>query len=125
MQLLYALAKLRTPFLDTVLGALTNCGGEIVFMAVAIVVFWCVSKSCGYYMLTVGFVGTIVNQFLKLVFRIPRPWVKDPNFQIVESARPRPPATRSRAGTRRTSLPPSAASVAGPSGRGCAWSARS
>ena len=87
MQLLYALAKLRTPFLDTVLGALTNCGGEIVFMAVAIIVFWCVSKSCGYYMLTVGFVGTIVNQFLKLVFRIPRPWVKDPNFQIVESAR--------------------------------------
>ena len=87
MQLLYALAKLRTPFLDTVLGALTNCGGEIVFMAVAIIVFWCVSKSCGYYMLTVGFVGTIVNQFLKLVFRIPRPWVKDPDFQIVESAR--------------------------------------
>ena len=87
MQLLYALAKLRTPFLDTVLGALTNCGGEIVFMAVAIIVFWCVSKSCGYYMLTVGFVGTIVNQFLKLVFRIPRPWVKDPDFRIVESAR--------------------------------------
>ena len=87
MQLLYALAELRTPFLDAVLGALTNCGGELVFMAAAIIVFWCVSKSCGYYMLTVGFVGTIVNQFLKLVFRIPRPWVKDPNFQIVESAR--------------------------------------
>ena len=87
MQLLYALAELRTPFLDAVLGALTNCGGELVFMAAAIIVFWCVSKSCGYYMLTVGFVGTIVNQFLKLVFRIPRPWVKDPDFQIVESAR--------------------------------------
>ena len=87
MQLLYALAELRTPFLDAVLGALTNCGGELVFMAAAIIVFWCVSKSCGYYMLTVGFVGTIVNQFLKLVFRIPRPWVKDSDFQIVESAR--------------------------------------
>ena len=87
MQLLYALAELRTPFLDAVLGALTNCGGELVFMAAAIIVFWCVSKSCGYYMLMVGFVGTIVNQFLKLVFRIPRPWVKDPDFQIVESAR--------------------------------------
>ena len=87
MQLLYALAELRTPFLDAVLGALTNCGGELVFTAAAIIVFWCVSKSCGYYMLTVGFVGTIVNQFLKLVFRIPRPWVKDPGFTIVESAR--------------------------------------
>ena len=34
-----------------------------------------------------GFLGTIVNQFLKLLFRIPRPWVRDPNFTIVESAR--------------------------------------
>ena len=115
MQLLYALAELRTPFLDALLGALTNCGGELVFMAAAIIVFWCVSKSCGYYMLTVGFVGTIVNQFLKLVFRIPRPWVKDPDFQIVESA---------RADTRKMSLRPSAASAAGRSGRGCVWSAR-
>ena len=38
-------------------------------------------------MMTVGFAGTIINQFLKLWFRIPRPWVKDPNFTIVESAR--------------------------------------
>ena len=56
-------------------------------MAVAIILFWCVSKKEGYYVLTVGFVGTIINQFLKLTFRIPRPWVKDPNFTIVESAR--------------------------------------
>ena len=38
-------------------------------------------------MLSVGFVGTVINQFLKILFRIPRPWVKDPNFTIVESAR--------------------------------------
>jgi undecaprenyl-diphosphatase len=31
--------------------------------------------------------GTVFNQFLKLWFRIPRPWVKDPEFTIVESAR--------------------------------------
>ena len=43
MQLLYALAKQRTPWHDTVLGAITNCGGEIVIMAVAISVCWCVS----------------------------------------------------------------------------------
>ena len=121
MQLLYALAELRTPFLDALLGALTNCGGELVFMAAAIIVFWCVSKSCGYYMLTVGFVGTIVNQFLKLVFRIPRPWVKDPDFQIVESARAE---ATGYSDTRKMSLHPSAVSAAGRSGRGCAWSAR-
>lgn len=87
MELLYALENIRTPLLDTVMGLVTNLGGEAVFIAAAIIVFWCLSKSCGYYMMTVGFAGTIINQFLKLWFRIPRPWVKDPGFTIVESAR--------------------------------------
>lgn len=87
MELLYALESIRTPFLDKLMGLITNLGGEAVFIVAAIVVFWCLSKSCGYYMMTVGFAGTIINQFLKLWFRIPRPWVKDPNFTIVESAR--------------------------------------
>lgn len=87
MQLLYALEGIRTPLLDTLMAWITECGGELVFMAAAIAMFWCVSKSLGYYMLTVGFTGTVFNQFLKLAFRIPRPWVKDPNFTIVESAR--------------------------------------
>ena len=87
MELLYALESIRTPFLDKLMGLVTNLGGEAVFIVAAIVVFWCLSKSSGYYMMTVGFAGTIINQFLKLWFRIPRPWVKDPNFTIVESAR--------------------------------------
>lgn len=87
MELLYTLENIRTPLLDTVMGLVTNLGGEAVFIAAAIIVFWCLSKSCGYYMMTVGFAGTIINQFLKLWFRIPRPWVNDPGFTIVESAR--------------------------------------
>lgn len=87
MELLYALESIRTPFFDKLMGLVTNLGGEAVFIVAAIIVFWCLNKSCGYYMMTVGFAGTIINQFLKLWFRIPRPWVKDPNFTIVESAR--------------------------------------
>ena len=37
--------------------------------------------------MTVAFCGTVLNQFLKLICRVPRPWVRDPNFTIVESAR--------------------------------------
>lgn len=37
--------------------------------------------------MTVGFFGTILNQFLKILCCVPRPWVKDPGFTIVESAR--------------------------------------
>lgn len=87
MNFLYLLEKIRNPFFDFIFSLITYCGDEIVFMAVAIILFWCVSKKEGYFILTVGFLGTIINQFLKLVFRIERPWVKDPNFTIVESAR--------------------------------------
>ena len=52
-----------------------------------LLVFWCIDKWEGYYLLSVGLTGTVINQFLKLWFRIPRPWVKDPDFTIVESAR--------------------------------------
>ena len=87
MSLLYALQELRTPFLGTAMVLVTRLGEETIFMVVAIVVFWCVSKVGGYYLLSVGFLGTVMNQFLKMLFRIPRPWVLDPNFDIVESAR--------------------------------------
>lgn len=87
MEILYALEGIRTPFLDTVMSLVTHLGEELVFMVAAIVVFWCVDKYKGYYLLTIGFVGTALNQLLKLLFRIPRPWVLDEKFTIVESAR--------------------------------------
>jgi membrane-associated phospholipid phosphatase len=87
MQFLYLLEGIRCPFLDTVFSLITELGGETLYMALAIAVYWCVSKGLGFYILTTGFVGTIANQFLKLCFRIPRPWVLDPDFEIVESAR--------------------------------------
>lgn len=87
MSFLYFLEKIRNPVLDLLFSLVTLFGEETVFMAVGMIVFWCVSKQKGYYLLSVGFVGTVINQFLKITFRIPRPWVKDPNFTIVESAR--------------------------------------
>ena len=87
MQFLYVLERIRTPFLDSFLSLITHLGSETLFLAIALVVYWCVSKKQGYYLMTVGFWGTLVNQFLKLICQIPRPWVKDPEFTIVESAR--------------------------------------
>ena len=87
MKVLYALESIRMPWLDTVMAAITHLGEETVFMVAALFVFWCVSKRHGYYLLAIGFAGTVLNQFLKLLFRIPRPWVLDSDFTIVESAR--------------------------------------
>lgn len=87
MQTLYALEKLRTPFFDAVLGAITYLGEETLFMAIAVMVYWCFCKKWGYYLLFVGFFGTLINQFAKILCRVPRPWVRDPGFTIVENAR--------------------------------------
>lgn len=87
MSLLYALQKIRLPFFDGFFQIITEFGDETAFLAVALFLFWCVDKRLGYYTLSTCFLGTILNQFLKLAFRIPRPWVQDPNFTIVESAR--------------------------------------
>lgn len=87
MSFLKLLEGLRTPFFDTVFQWITAFGEETLFMVVAMIFFWCVDKKRGYYLLLVGTFGGVVNQFLKLVFRIPRPWVKDAGFTIVESAR--------------------------------------
>ncbi len=87
MGFLQFLEGIRTPFFDAVFSLITHLGEETVFLAVAIIVFWCVDKFEGYYLMTVGFIGTILNQFLKMLFRIPRPWMENEKFTIVESAR--------------------------------------
>ncbi len=87
MAFLKLLEGIRNPVLDVIMQGITFLGEETVFMVIAITLFWCVSKKYGYYVLITGFFGTILSQFLKFVYRIPRPWVQDPEFTIVESAR--------------------------------------
>lgn len=87
MEFLKLLEAVRTPALDAFFSGVTYFGDELAFMALALLIFWCVDKRMGYYCFTVGLFGTLGNQFLKILCRIPRPWVLDPNFTIVESAR--------------------------------------
>ncbi len=87
MGFLYVLEGLRTPFLDKLFSAVTFLGGEGVFVALAVILFWCVDKRKGYFLMAAGVAGTVANQFLKIVCQVPRPWVRDPEFTIVESAR--------------------------------------
>ena len=69
MKVLYWLESIRAPWLDAVMLAISQLGGEILFMAIVIALFWCMDKRKGYYLMTVGFFGIVANQFLKLVFR--------------------------------------------------------
>ena len=87
MDFLRFLEGLRIPVLNEVMLAITYLGDEVAFLAIALVLFWCVDKRHGYYIMSVGFLGTITTQFMKLMCRIPRPWVQDKNFTILEQAR--------------------------------------
>ena len=87
MVILYFLEKIRVPVLNEFMLLITQMGEETAFLVIALIIFWCVDKTKGYYILSVGFLGTITNQFMKLLFRIPRPWLLDQNFTILEQAR--------------------------------------
>ena len=87
MDILYWFESIRMPVLNEFMLLVTRFGEETIFLIAAMTMLWCVNKRKSYYLLAVGFLGLIGNQVLKLTFRIPRPWVIDPNFSILEQAR--------------------------------------
>lgn len=87
MKWLLWLESIRNPILNAIMQTVTYLGDEIFFIIIALFVFWCVNKREGYYLLFVGFFGTMLNQFLKILCRIPRPWIREPKLSIVEAAR--------------------------------------
>ncbi|MBQ9797110.1 MAG: phosphatase PAP2 family protein [Clostridia bacterium] len=87
MNVLRLIEQIRTPFGDVLMGLITHLGEEMLFMAVSLIFFWCIDKKRGYFLLSAGFTGLVCVQMFKMMFRIPRPWVLDPKFTIVESAR--------------------------------------
>lgn len=87
MEILYWLEGIRVPVLNEFMLLITKFGEETLFLVAAMTILWCSDKRRSYYLLAVGFLGLIGNQFLKLAFRIPRPWVQDKNFTILEQAR--------------------------------------
>ena len=87
MEFLRILENIRIPVLNEFMLAITYLGDEIAFLVMALVLFWCIDKRKAYYILSVGFLGTIANQFMKLWFRVLRPWHLDESFTILEQAK--------------------------------------
>ena len=88
MSFLYLLEKVRlaAPWLAAIFSFFTYLGSEAAVFAVALFLLWCVDKREGFYLLSVCFLGTVVNQTLKILCRVPRPWVRDPDFTVWENA---------------------------------------
>lgn len=86
MNLLWRLESIRTPFWDTFFGLVTRFGEEMLLIVVFCVVFWCINKRMAYVLGIAFFLSGLIVQGLKILTRIPRPWVADPTFSPVGGA---------------------------------------
>ena len=84
MDILWSLEGIRTPFWNTFFELITRFGEETILIVAFCVVFWSISKRIGYVMGVSFFLSSLVVQGMKIIFRIPRPWVADPNFYPVQ-----------------------------------------
>lgn len=86
MEFLYQLESIRNPFFSGIFRLFTLLGQEVIVLAVLCFFYWCYNKKLAYQISFGFFLSAIMVQGLKITFRIPRPWVKDPLFKPVEEA---------------------------------------
>ncbi len=80
------IAEHRTDFLTSLMSAVTFAGSEIFLIGIVCILYWCVSRKTGDRMLLTLFSGIVVNQYLKVIFCVPRPWVRSERVKVVPSA---------------------------------------
>lgn len=88
MHILYFFAEHRNSFWNFLQTIGMNVGSETVLMVLLCVLFWCGGKRLAYRIGFTFFYSCLLIQGLKISFRIPRPWVQDPNFKALEEAIP-------------------------------------
>lgn len=87
MSLLYFFESIRNPVLDIIGAGITFFGSETFLFVLIALVFWCIDKQLGYRIAFSYIVASTANNIMKVLFRVPRPWVQDPDFTVVESVR--------------------------------------
>lgn len=86
MEFLKVLESIRTPLLDRLFLLLTFFGEEVLVLAIICFLYWCYNKRLAYRICFSFFTSGLLVQTLKITFRVPRPWIKDPSFVPVEEA---------------------------------------
>lgn len=86
MELLWKISELRTPFLDVVFQNVTLLGEELIPIGIICALYWCINKKLATQIGLTFITSGMLVQGLKVTFRVPRPWVLDPEFKPVESA---------------------------------------
>ena len=86
MQLLSAIASIRSDMLNSVFSVITKLGEELIAILILCAIFWCIDKKLAYGIGISYFLSGLLVQGLKITFRIDRPWVQDKSFKPVDSA---------------------------------------
>lgn len=86
MEFLNFIAQYRNPILDTFFQAVTFLAEETLVVVIMCWIYWCCNKKTAHILGFTYFLSGLLVQGLKITFRIPRPWVLDPDFQAVPSA---------------------------------------
>ncbi len=86
MELLWKLSEIRTDFLNVLFKFFTLFGEETFVLAVICGLYWCINKNLTYKIGMSYFFSGIAAQSLKIICRVPRPWVKDPSFTPLEGS---------------------------------------
>lgn len=87
MDILYWFESIRNPVLNSIFSIVTYLGHEIIPVALICIIYWCVNKGFAYRIGFSFFASGITTQALKISFRIPRPWIIDNNFSVVDDAK--------------------------------------
>lgn len=86
MDFLRFLAQHRTPAGEAVFQFFTYFGQELLIILILCLIYWCLHKKLAYQIGLTFFASGLLMQILKIAFRIPRPWILDPEFEAVASA---------------------------------------
>ena len=87
MEFLRLLESIRTPIGDAFFLFATYGGEEVMLLGLVCLIYWCIDKKLGYRMTFAYLPSALAVEVAKLTCRVERPWVRDPNFTIVEKAR--------------------------------------
>ncbi|MDE6200494.1 MAG: phosphatase PAP2 family protein [Clostridiales bacterium] len=74
VDLIKLLQRASNGFTDTVFLGISQLGTELAFLAIAVVLYWCLDKRYAYRFFNVYILGVAVTNFLKLGFKRPRPF---------------------------------------------------
>lgn len=88
MSFLWFLVSIRNPILNALMMAASYIGTPFAIVGFIIWFYYNVDKKIAACMNFSFYLGGLTCQSLKIIFHIPRPWLRDPSFQAVAEAVP-------------------------------------